>query len=491
MKNSYLVSLLQVFNAEELKKLQYFLSCEAFNTNHRACQLYDFILQFAPSFDHKDLTDEAAFVFIQPDATEKPVIYIAKLRSILLDLVQQFISIFSINAKHKTDIYKVLDFCSQRNALKIYQHLYKKASKDLQKNRIKDVRYYYEQFQLAKNLSDYFSFIDDKKHKDHNFISTLKSLDAYYIIQKLYFFCHYRNRQRTINVAAESPLEIDLLQYIERYNYLNDPIIRLWYNLLCLLRSPRDKELYIKVKTEYFNIGMLLTKKDRSAYHTIIENSAISLFQTTALYKELFDLYKNKLNDADQIAYLNGYLQPMSFFNIVFVVINLHETAWVSQFVAKHRDRLIPDDANSSAAYGLAQALIELSNKNYSAAHAIAFSTTPTTTVFKIIKYRCLIKIYYEDYQYTNRQTNATHKQIDHKLGSLTNELNNFAVFLAVNKQDIPTASLQNSRKFNNFVAKLWGATPKEVVSLENKIQQSNVSDKVWLLEQVKARKIQ
>jgi tRNA A37 N6-isopentenylltransferase MiaA len=489
MKNSYLIALLQVLNAEELQKLQHFLYCEAFNTNRRACQLYDFILQFAPDFEHENLTNEAAFVFIQPDATEKPVIYITKLRSVLLDLVQQFVSIFSINVKHETDTYKVLDFCRQRNALKVYQHLYKKASKELQQNAIKDVKYYYEQFQLAKNQSDYLSFIDDKKHKDHNFLSTLKNLDAYYIVQKLYFFCHYRNRQRTINVAAELPLEIELLQYIERYNYLEDPIIRLWYNLLCLLRSPRDRELYLKVKTEYFNIGMLLAKGDRSAYHTIIENSAISIFQATALYKELFELYKNKLSDADQIAYLNGYLQPMSFFNIVFVVINLHETAWVSQFVAEHHDRLIPDDANSSTAYSLAQALIELSNKNYSAAHTIAFSAAPSTTTFKIIKYRCLIKIYYEDYQYTNRQTTATHKQIDHKLGSLTNELNNFAVFLAANKQDIPTASLQNNRKFNNFVTKLWGATPKEVVSLENKIDQSNVSDKVWLLEQTKARK--
>lgn len=491
MKKSYLIALLEVFDAEELQKLQHFLYCEAFNTNRRACQLYDFILQFAPDFEHENLTDEAAFAFIQPDATENPVIYITKLRSVLLDLVLQFVSIFSINVKHETDTYKVLNFCRQRNALKIYQHLYKKVSKELQQSGVKDVNYYYEQFQLAKSHSDYLSFIDDKKHKDHNFLSTLKSLDAYYIVQKLYFFCHYRNRQRTINVAEELPLETELLQYIEQYGYLEDPIIQLWYNLLCLLRSPHDRALYINVKTAYFNIGMSLAKEDRGTYHTIIENSAISIFQETALYQELFELYKNKLSDVDQIAYINGYLQPMFFWNTVFVAINLHETAWVSQFVAEHHDRLIPDDANSSAAYSLAQALIELSNKNYSAAHAIAFSAAPSTTTFKIIKYRCLIKIYYEDYQHTIRQTSITHKQIDHKLASLTNELNNFAVFLADNKKDIPHASLQNNRKFNSFVAKLWGATPKEAASLENQIDESNVSDKVWLLEQIAVRKEQ
>ncbi len=278
MKNSYLIALLQVLNAEELQKLQHFLHCEAFNTNWRACQLYDFILQFAPDFEHENLTDEAAFVFIQPDATEKPVIYITKLRSVLLDLVQQFVSIFSINVKQETDTYKVLDFCRQRNVLKVYQHLYKKASKELQQNAIKDVNYYYDQLRLAMSQSSYLSTIDDKKHKDHNFLSTLKSLDAYYIVQKLYFFCHYRNRQRTINVVEELPLETELLHYIEQYGYLDDPIIRLWYNLLCLLRSPRDRELYLKVKTEYFNTGMLLAKGDRSAYHTIIENSAASIF---------------------------------------------------------------------------------------------------------------------------------------------------------------------------------------------------------------------
>lgn len=491
MKNSYLIALLEVFNAEELQKLQCFLYCELFNTNRRVCQLYDFILQFAPDFEHEKLTDESAFAFIQPDSTEKPVVYITKLRSVLLDLVLQFVSIFSINVKHETNTYKVLNFCRQRNALKIYQHVYKKASKELQQNGVKDVKYYYEQFQLAKSQSDYLSFVDDKKHKDHNFLSTLKSLDTYYIVQKLYFFCHYRNRQRTINIAEELPLETELLQHIEQYGYLEDPIIRLWHNLLRLLRSPRDRELYIKVKTEYFNIGMLLAKEDRGTYHAIIENSAISIFEATALYKELFELYKNKLSDADQIAYLNGYLQPMSFFNIVFVVINLHETAWVSQFVAEHHDRLLPDDANSSTAYSLAQALIELSNKNYSAAHIIAFSAAPSTTTFKIIKYRCLIKIYYEDYQHTIRQTSITHKQIDHKLASLTNELNSFAVFLADNKQYIPAASLQNNRKFNNFVTKLWGATPKEAAYLENQINESNVSDKVWLLEQTKVRREQ
>jgi hypothetical protein len=489
MKNSYLVTFLQVFNAEELQKLRLFLYSEVFNTNRRACQLYDFILQFAPDFEHENLTDEAAFVFIQPDTAEKPVVYITKLRSALLDLVEQFVSIFSPDLKHETDTYKVLEFCRQRNALKIYQHLYKKASKELQQTTIKDVNYYHDRLQLAMHQSAYLSTIDDKKHKDHNFLSTLKTLDAYYIVQKLHFFCHYRNRQRTINVAEELPLETELLHYIEQYGYLDAPVIRLWYNLLCLLRSPHDRELYLKVKTAYFNTGMSLAKEDRGTYRTIIENSAISIFQATALYQELFELYKNKIADADQIAYINGYLQPMFFWNTVFVAINLHETAWVSQFVAEHRHRLIPDDANSNAAYSLAQTLIELSNKNYSAARAIAFSAAPSTITFKIIKYRCLIKIYYEDYQHTNRQTTATHKQINLKLDSLTNELNNFAVFLADNKKDIPPASLQNNRKFNSFVAKLWGATPKEVVSLENKIDQSNVAEKIWLLEQAKARK--
>jgi hypothetical protein len=484
MKNTSLIEVLRVLTPEETQKLHHFLRCKAFNNNRRVVQLFDFVCQYAPDYEHDDLCDENAFRYINPDAKSDAIAFITKLRNRLLELVEDFIGIFFRASGNRVNDSDLLAFCNERKLDKSYQRIHKRSTKALQNTTVHDEWYYFEQFQCAKAHTEYLSWVEDKQHPDHAFPQMLKVFDTYYIVNKLYFFWHCLNLQQITQVRFELPLIEELLDHIVQQDYLQEPVIRIWYDLVLLLRSPKDEMLYQKTKANYARYAKLLRTADRTANYTLIENIASSIFDYRQLRQELFDLYKLKMADPDGIAYFkNGYMQPTSFSNMVAVALALNEIAWAAALVQSHKGRLAPNNPNSQPTYELSKALVLLAQKNYDESLSIAYSINTTNVMIKISRYRCLIKVYYEMLQQTTNNKTALRL-----LDSLNNEINNFSVFLTTNKDKLSASILQQNRNFNNWVNKLHKGIRADIVALEQKIADPHelIVDRFWLLARIK-----
>lgn len=486
MKNTPLIELLRSLTSEEILRLHHFLRCKAFNNNQRIIQLFDFVCQYAPNYDHNDLSDEKAFDYIKPDVQSDASAYITRLRNRLIELVEAFIGIFFRASGNRTNDSDLLGFCNERKLDKSFQRIHKRSTKTLQNTTVRDEWYYFEQFQHAKAHAEYLSWVEDNKHQDHHFPYMLKTFDTYYIVNKLYFFCHCLNLQQITQVRFELPLIEELLEHLVQQDYLQEPVIRIWYDLVLLLRSPKDVALYKRAKANYAQFGKLLRTPDRTAYYTLIENISSSIFDYRQLHQELFDLYQLKMADPDGIAYFkNGYMQPTNFSNMVAVALTLNEVAWAAALVQNHEGRLAPNNPNSLPTYELSKALVLLAQKNYDDALSVAYNINTTNIMIKISRYRCLIKIYYEDLQ----QATGDKKNLK-LLDTFTNEINNFGVFLTTHKDKLSATILQQNRNFNNSLNKLYMATRAEIVALEQKIidPKELIADRFWLLARLKER---
>ena len=484
MKNTPLIELLRALTPEETQQLYHFLRCEAFNNSQRIVQLFDFVRQYAPDYEHEDLCDEKALHYIQPDTKNTATAYITKLRNRLLELVEEFIGIFFRASGNRINDSDLLGFCNTRKLDKSYQRIHKRSSKTLQNTPIHNEWYYFEQFQHAKAYTEYLSWVEDKKQQDHQFPRMLKFFDTYYIVTKLYFFCHCLNLQQLTQIRFELPLIEELLDHLVQQDYLQDPVIRLWYNLVLLLRSPKDVVLYRQAKAYYIQFGKLLSATDRTAYYVLIENIASNIFDYRYLHREVFELYQLKMADPDGIAYFkNGYMQPTSFSNMVAVALALSEVEWAATLVQTHENRLAPNNPNSQPTYELSKALVLLAQKNYDEALSVAYAINTTNVMIKISRYRCLIKVYYESLQQA-----ANDKITIRLLDSLNNEINNFSVFLTTHKDKISPTVLQQNRNFNNWVNKLCTNTRTDMVALEQKVTEPEelIVDRFWLLNCIK-----
>ena len=68
MIDTKLIQVLRVFSKKELRQLQTFIHSPLFNSNkkqyHINCQLFDYIIQCAPKFEHKKMSKEMAFQYL-------------------------------------------------------------------------------------------------------------------------------------------------------------------------------------------------------------------------------------------------------------------------------------------------------------------------------------------------------------------------------------------------------------------------------------------
>lgn len=472
MKNTYLVKILATFTTEELDNLYHFLHCKAFNANNRACQLFDFIRQYAPTYQDNNLTDQAAFDFINPPKVKDSIAFIIKLRSVLLDLVEQYICLCLQKSTSKnTDL---LNFYVDREILDVYNKTRKQIIHNSKSILIKDDSYYLENLQREQIHTHYQSRFKDKRKGDVNMQTTMDALDRYYIIQKLELLCHARNRQQTVPITYHFGLEDELLLYIKQSEHIEDTTVQLWYNLLLLLKTPNDEELYLKLKEGLGVAATILSLEMLSNHYILLENIAKSIFSGIAYYQELFDLYEAKLNAPNQIAFPNGFIHPDVFYNMVSIAFNLNKLAWAGGFVKDNEDKLMPETPKSKVVYDICCAMIALEMKDNNKAFILAFNATPQDINYKMTRYRLLIKVRYQD------KTN--NKRID----ALEADIATFTAFLFANKEKIFSDVLQKNRKFNNLVKALYQSSKTKRAALEKGIMQladSDVVDKIWLLK--------
>lgn len=93
MKESKLIDLLSSFTLKELKQLKLMADSPWFNNQEPIRKLLDFILIYAPDFEHPKLTYQHAFRFIfdKREIQSDPQTAVSKVMSKLMALVKEFI----------------------------------------------------------------------------------------------------------------------------------------------------------------------------------------------------------------------------------------------------------------------------------------------------------------------------------------------------------------------------------------------------------------
>lgn len=471
MKKTKLIKILASFNTSELRRLKDFVGSPFFNKNEKIQALFDFVIQFAPDFNHEELTGEQAFNYVFKGEKYKEQA-ITKLSSKLYKLLYTFIHLEKDKENGLQADINFLNFLNEKELIHEYTQHLNHVKKWIDNSTMRDANYFYQQFLVEQELSKLQSSRADFGTGDVNYQPAVNALDKYYLVQKLVYLCNQYNRQLT---TPHHTYEFELVQELEAYipesPYYNLPTIQIWFTTLQLLKSNDKKKHYFQLRKLVFHHYKALNTFDiRNVFSTIQNNARLVFENKEDYYNELFELYNFQL---EREIFDNPIVfTPQIFLNILTTAILLDKLEWVEQFLASHAGYSL---SREDDVHCLGRAMLNFAKEEFSKAQDDLNQCVLKNIYFKLNERRLRLKIYYE-------------LQI---FELIDDSINSFRKFLSKNKKSISTLHLHANRDFVNLTKQIFYLQKNDrprIETLTAEIMNTRVlPEKRWLMEKIQA----
>ncbi len=491
MIDTKLVQVLRVFSKKELKQLQTFIHSPLFNSNKKQyalnCELFDYIIQFAPKFEHKKMSKEIAFQYLFPKKKQYRDQDMRYLLSNLLKLVEQYIVWQQINQDEWQEKMLLLDFYEKKRLLKHFEGVkrilenYKKNDKKMP---FKDVEYYYNAFLLERKSSLVLN-IRQKGQQNSGFQKRVHSLDQYYLLQQLYYYCEIISRAKVLgDQQYQAPLIEELLSFLPKSKYINNVSIALYYQATLMLKNIENIGNYRTLKELLHNHHALLEPMKMRNLYAYARNFCVwqPKERRAEFMKELLSLYDMQLSQG--LLYENGYLIPPLFKNIVTTGLKIGDLVWTEHFIENNIEKVEPKYQQEVSDYNYAH--LHFHQKKYVETIDLLIEKVENEKVkvrkfedifYQVSARRLLIKAYYELDEF-----------------KIEDAFNNLEVFLSMNKVTIAATTLERNRNFIKLCKRMYKLSPyakgrqeklsKIGADIDNTPQ---IADRKWIEQKYKA----
>jgi len=474
MKDTKLITILRKFSTSDLKRLKDFMYSPYFGASNTERDLFNFIYKYAPNYEHKKFTQKEAAHFIFPNK-KRDIATITRLQSRVLKLVESFIY-YHFQDKNLPDIeLALMRFYRKENLTPQFESIYNRVQKKQKGYFNKNAHYYYQQFQIEKEYRMFLSINFDNHKGDIHNQEVNDVLDSSYLAEKLCELCLMYNRQLATGAKFDTTLMPEILSFLPDSSYKNIPIIRIWHTALLLLKSEEKSEHHQTLTNLLEEHENILNKTDKRVLYTYLENTAHQVFRGDAYYETLFTLYKKQLESG--VMYIDGYLLPAIFKNIVTVALRLGYMDWTEVFLEKNKHKIVPEYEGKEDVYSYSVAQLRFKRGEYDEVQTILSQMIFHDIYTKMDVRRMYMKVYYElEYVRLFEDT-----------------VNNFRGFLTENSEIIPPVHVQANRDFINTCNGIYRSIKKDherIDKIEQRISKVQVlPEKTWLLEKLEALK--
>lgn len=473
MRDSKLIKLLACFTLKELKQLKLMADSPYFNNQAPVRALIDYLIPYAPDFNHPKLDYALAFRHI---FTDRPIqsdqqTAVAKVMSKLMVLVKEFIVQEEMSQELvQKNLYQV-HFFNRRAMVDFIPKLLQEADVLIEANPYRNEFYFRHRLLLESEWSSFLNMVHDKSNPDYNLSKQNRALDAYYALSKLQMFCFAKNAELRINVEFDYSQKPQFLEWIQTSGLLEDANIRIWYIALQLLDKPVLPH-FNELKNDIRGQEKALSPPNLRILYSYLANMARVIFTDRQTYfGALFDLYKEQLEL--NILHVNGYLSPVMLRNVTIVGLKRREFDWVQQFLEENADRIVPSYLEREDIVTLCKAYLHFEKKEFHQALELINTLHYESLFTKMDERRMRLMCYFE-----MKMT-----------GPLDDLVNSFRKFLTDHKKGIPPNYLEENRLFIHFIHKLTTANLKireNRQSLADEIRLVPIlPEKEWLLTKV------
>ncbi|MEL6638025.1 MAG: hypothetical protein AAFR05_14825, partial [Bacteroidota bacterium] len=253
--------------------------------------------------------------------------------------------------------------------------------------------FFYDEYRYYDQMDRYF-LTKGKREYDPNLQEKSDHLDRYYLGNKLRIACDMLSRNTVAKASYQCHFLDDLLAQLPEALATEAPALRVYYQVLQMLREP-EVEHHYQTLVELLHAHLdRFPQEELRVLFTYAINYCIRQINSgkRGYYRKIFTLYRQTLDG--EIIFKNGHLTSWTFKNIITTGIRLREFDWVEGFIFQYQANLIPEEQAGAVAFNLAA--LYYARQDYLAAlrqlHRVDFTNTSYHLGAKIIQ----IKSYFE-----------------------------------------------------------------------------------------------
>lgn len=474
MFTSPLIETLRVFTEDELKALNHFVHNKSlYHTDHQAgvIKFFDLILPEAPGFTNPENLDRHG---LAKKLAQSPQ-YIAKVAANLHGVVRQFVAWHQQRAKldEFNEQLHLLDFYRRKGLDQRFESLFNKLQQQLRESSTADLDQYWEKnYQLNRFKMEWMSERDTRE--DNYLRAVIDSFDAYYLLQRAQYTYQLLLRQQNYTFTTSPYLAI--LQQIEQYCLRTSPeesgLLLLYYEALLILVEREDED-FDRFQTLLQQYGSVLPQTDYHSLHGLERQVLLKQYREnqSAPPYALFELYQKHWEKG--LLTLGGVIMPSVFANIVRYGCRCGAMSWVRTFLDSCEHKL-GGLRDTRELFSLYSAYYYLHNDELEVAEThLCFDFEDA---LRKVDARCLeLMILYQ----------LGSPILEHKIDAFRK--------LVRNTKGLPEIRREG---FHNFALSLRKMTNPDLTRNDRKIDKliesihtEVISEKFWLIEQLKKRK--
>jgi hypothetical protein len=461
-------ALLKSLTLKELVRFRKFLASPIFNEEALYIKLYDFILpqlkaNKIESLDRKKL--KAKLFPREPFGNQD----YARLFSNFSRKIESFL-VFEKQRKNTIGgLTTLLEVLNERELVKYFPDLHNYTKKVKLRTALLDSEYYLQQFKIdaQQNL---FLEIRQQRTTDKNLLQTLRSLDEFYIINKLRYCAAMLHYKSFLAMQGEVAFLNEILAYLGKKAFDDVPLINIYRQIIFCFTQSENEEHYEQLTELIYqhqkNIGQQILK-DVYSFAMVYCISMIN-YGKMEYQRRLFELYERALPLGLMLK--KGEMSPWDFKNITTVALRVGENKWTLNFINVYKNFVSEAERRNAYTFNLAR--YYFFERKFDKVLPLLQDVAYTDIFYQLDSKTTLMKTYYELGEYL----------------PLMALKESFRILLR-RKKLISDQNRVNYMNFIRFTMKLYRIDVKDRKKLEglkSAIEKAtNVADKGWLVEKI------
>ncbi len=465
MKNSKLILLLGTFTPIEWRRFGDFLASPFFNKKTELLPFYTYLRSIAPDFLPKYLDKELLFKKFYPNQpfSNRALVH---LNNYLLKQAEHFLASLRLEQEEHTINTFILEELMERKLDKHYKHYINRAKEILSHKKHTSSNLYFHEYQLSDIAKRYFLGQKQRKY-DQNLQDSLDNLDRFYFFNKLKSSCEMLVWKNILSADFSFSFTKEVVEHLENKSLVKDSITEIYLHVYYLLTKENAEKDFIQLRKLLIDNREVIPIIEKNYIYTFAINFCgrqMKLNNNAFHYAaQCLELYLEGINQ--KFLYVNGFLSPWTFKNIVKLGFNLKKFDWTAEFIQTYSTHLEKDFQEDALHYNMAD--LNYRKQDYGVAQNHLMLVKYSDMVYNLGAKTMLIKIYFE----TDEEE------------ALLSMIASFTIFLKRNKK-ISNNIRQTYLNFTSLLYQLLKAKPHKLLGIREKIRTTELlTDRRWLLK--------
>lgn len=362
MIKSKVIDALKAFNKSEIKELEDFINSPFFNKNKNLQILYKVLKKYYPAFDSKELSKQLVYSRLFPGKmyADKTL---RNLLSDLLYLIERYLALNSINKTPLIEKYLVISGILKKRLFSLTESNLKEADRMFNNSKFDGGNLYYI-MHLIEMEKDFLSISKNKlinlNMKEGEYL-IYSFLSKYLIFKMKYYNYRYKlGTEKLSNFIEEFEKCINFENFIKYIEASSEPInniILIYYYCTKFVSDLGAESFYRKVKSLLNTYKDLISRTEIiNIYLTFNAFCVAKIREGNSSYeRELFELFKEMVEQKLYLGEGEKYMHLTIFNNIVSLGLKIGELEWTKFFIDKYSTDLLPEFKDTMFNYSYSQ----------------------------------------------------------------------------------------------------------------------------------------